>query len=274
MGSCRCSSTKSSIAESTNPPLDDYKSALKNLGNAIKFAHKTEEGKKLSSDYWLDIVSLLKKAKLGISMMELGIDDEEEIKNTHDTTVKKVKPTPAGEKGAGGPQGNNPAPTDSTDESVNEKSSSKSQQRLFGMVHAYNKGELKKGDVNTDLYDKVKKIASGMTKTDAKDMAKTDHDDLPEVKPTDEFYDTMNHLGILLSEQNFDEVGGDGTEFNVVHESRNFNIKYSEKFYLVGDKYNFELGDATDLNEVVTTFSKLIKHTDYELIKDYELTLS
>ena len=135
----------------------------------------------------VDIVSLLKKAKLGVSMMELGIDDEEEIKNTHDATIKKVKPTPAGEKGEGGPRddASSEAPTeppkkeDSDDEDeddenlkvVNEKSSSKSQQRLFGMVHAYNKGDLKKSDVNSNLYDKVKKIANGMTQDDAEDMA-------------------------------------------------------------------------------------------------------
>ena len=42
------------------------------------------------------------------------------------------------------------------------------QQRLFGMVHAYNKGELKKGDVDADLYSKIKKIANGMTDKDTK----------------------------------------------------------------------------------------------------------
>ena len=83
---------------------------------------------------------------------------------------------------------------------------SKSQQRLFGMVHAYNKGELNKSDIDPDLYSKVKKIASGMTDKDAKKIAKTNHDDLPEKVPTDEYYDTLNHLSILLSEENFDKV--------------------------------------------------------------------
>ena len=36
-----------------NPSIDNYKLALKNLGGAIKSAHKTEEGKKLSAEYWL-----------------------------------------------------------------------------------------------------------------------------------------------------------------------------------------------------------------------------
>ena len=222
-------------------------------------------------------------------MMELGIDDEDEIQSTHDATVKKIKPTPAGEKGEGGPRdGGAEAPTeepkkeDSDDEDedddenskpVNEKSSSKSQQRLFGMVHAYNKGDLKKSDVNSDLYDKVKKIANGMTQDDAEDMAKTDHSDLPEKVPTDEFYDTMNHLSILLSEQSFDNVESDGSQFNINTDNRKFTIKFDDKFYMVSEKYNFELGTTYDLKEVVDTFVKLSKHSDFVLKRDYEASL-
>lgn len=289
---CKCGHGSNRVVESesnTDPSIDNYKLALKNLGGAIKSAHKTEEGKKLSAEYWLDIVSLLKKAKLGVSMMELGIDDEEEIKNTHDATVKKVKPTPAGEKGEGGPRdGESPeAPTetpkkeDSDDEDeddenskvVNEKSTSKSQQRLFGMVHAYNKGDLKKDDVDSDLYDKVKKIANGMTKTDAEDMAKTDHSDLPEKVPTDEFYDTMNHLSILLSEQPFDSVESDGSEFNIDTNNRKFTIKFDDKFYMVSEKYNFELGSTSDLSEVVDNFVKLTKQSEFLLKTEYEASV-
>ena len=47
------------------------------------------------------------------------------------------------------------------------------------MGSSYNKGELKKSDVDDGLYSKIKKIANGMTKKDTKKMAKTDHDDLP-----------------------------------------------------------------------------------------------
>ena len=289
---CECDHRSNTVVESesnSDPSIDNYKLALKNLGGAIKSAHKTEEGKKLSAEYWLDIVSLLKKAKLGVSMMELGIDDEEEIKNTHDATIKKVKPTPAGEKGEGGPRddASSEAPTeppkkeDSDDEDeddenlkvVNEKSSSKSQQRLFGMVHAYNKGDLKKSDVNSNLYDKVKKIANGMTQDDAEDMAKTDHDDLPEKVPTDEFYDTMNHLSILLSEQSFDDIESDGSQFNINTDNRKFTIKFDDKFYMVSEKYNFELGTRYDLQEVVDTFVKLTKQTELNLKREYETSL-
>jgi hypothetical protein len=77
---------------------------------------------------------------------------------------------------------------------ITEKSVSKSQQRLFGMVHAYNKGDLKKTDVDTDLYTKIKKIANGMTKKDAKKMAKTDHDDLPNKVPTNEGKEEQENL--------------------------------------------------------------------------------
>ena len=73
-----------------------------------------------------------------------------------------------------------------SENAIFEKATSKSQQRLFGMVHAYNKGELDGSDVDGDLYNKIKKIANGMTKKDTKKMAKTNHDDLPEKVPTNE----------------------------------------------------------------------------------------
>ena len=288
---CNCASgIQEIINEDSNsdPNLENYKSALKNLGIAIKSAHKTEEGKKLSAEYWTDIVSLLKKAKLGVSMMELGIDDEAEIQSTHDATVKKIKPTPAGEKGEGGPRDGDadtstkePTKEDSDDEDedddnlkvVSEKSSSKSQQRLFGMVHAYNKGDLKKSDVNSNLYNKVIKIANGMTHTDAEDMAKTDHSDLPETVPTDEFYDTMNHLSILLSEQPFDKIESGGSQVSINSDSRKFTIKFDDKFYMVSPDYNFELGTVSDLNEVVEKFVKLTKQSEFLLKTEYEASV-
>lgn len=62
---------------------------------------------------------------------------------------------------------------------------SKSQQRLFGMIHDFQKN----GDLpdDKDLADKIKKIAKGISKKDAKDFASTKHDGLPEkVKKEDE----------------------------------------------------------------------------------------
>lgn len=61
---------------------------------------------------------------------------------------------------------------------------SKSQQRLFGMVHAYKKGELDTDSVNSELLTKIKKIAGGIEDKSAKKFAKTKHNGLPELKET------------------------------------------------------------------------------------------
>jgi hypothetical protein len=53
---------------------------------------------------------------------------------------------------------------------------SKSQQRLFGMVHAYQKGKLK------DAPESVKEIARSISDEDAEHFAKTKHKGLPEKK--------------------------------------------------------------------------------------------
>ena len=50
---------------------------------------------------------------------------------------------------------------------------SKSQQRLFGMVHAYQKGELK------DASKEIKDIANSISDEDAEDFAETKHKGLP-----------------------------------------------------------------------------------------------
>jgi len=60
-------------------------------------------------------------------------------------------------------------------EVILEKSLSKSQQRLMGMVYAYKKGRMKASD-------EVKKIAKGMSMKDAKKFASTKHKGLPEYK--------------------------------------------------------------------------------------------
>ena len=50
---------------------------------------------------------------------------------------------------------------------------SKSQQRLFGMVHAYQKGEL------DNPSKEIKDIAKSISKKDAEDFAETKHKGLP-----------------------------------------------------------------------------------------------
>jgi len=56
---------------------------------------------------------------------------------------------------------------------------SKSQQRLFGMVHAYNKGEL---HASRELRRRIAAISRRISDADAKHFAKTKHDGLPEKK--------------------------------------------------------------------------------------------
>lgn len=56
---------------------------------------------------------------------------------------------------------------------------SRSQQRLFGMVHAYNKGEF---HGSLSLRKRIEGIASRISDEDAAHFAKTQHSGLPEVK--------------------------------------------------------------------------------------------
>ena len=56
---------------------------------------------------------------------------------------------------------------------------SESQQRLFGMVHAYQKGKLKHAP------KKIRDVAKHISKEDAKHFAETKHDGLPERKRKD-----------------------------------------------------------------------------------------
>lgn len=59
-------------------------------------------------------------------------------------------------------------------ESINEKASSKQQQKFFGMAHAIQKGEKVKG-----ASPELKKVAKSMGKQDVKDFASTKHKGLP-----------------------------------------------------------------------------------------------
>lgn len=60
---------------------------------------------------------------------------------------------------------------------------SKSQQRLFGMVHAYNKGELQ---CSPALRKRIAAIAAGISDEDARHFAETSHKGLPNVKEAQE----------------------------------------------------------------------------------------
>lgn len=52
-------------------------------------------------------------------------------------------------------------------------SKSKSQQRLFGMVHAFQQGKLDTSDIPADLADRIHDMATSVSKKVAKDFAKT-----------------------------------------------------------------------------------------------------
>lgn len=59
-------------------------------------------------------------------------------------------------------------------------STSKSQQRLFGLAYAYKSGEVKSKDLNPKYADKVKELAKSMTLKELKKYASTKHKNLPE----------------------------------------------------------------------------------------------
>jgi len=281
--------------EENDPVLNDFKHCIKKFALAAKNLSKSSEGKKLPAEHWSEIVGLIKKSKIAVSMIELGIDDigsfadkaepdELELKKTGPITKSDdAEPTTSDDSTTAqssepkqqpvakpDPEPDDEEDEDEEDEEVNEDAKSKSQQRLFGMVHAYNKGELKKRDVDADLYSKIKKIANGMTDKDTKKLAKTNHDDLPEKVPTDEYHDTLNHLSILLAEENFDKIEGSESGFTIETNGRSHTIEFDQNFYLKSDIYKFDLGDDYDLKEVVDTFKGLIRHSDRILKKEYE----
>lgn len=59
-------------------------------------------------------------------------------------------------------------------------SKSKSQQRLFGMVHAYQTGKLDTKDMPDDLADKIRSMSKTVSKKAAKDFVQTKTKKLPQ----------------------------------------------------------------------------------------------
>ena len=208
----------------SDPYIEKYKFALKQLGIAVKSAHKTKEGKQLSADYWTDVVKMLKNAKLGISMMELGIDDESEIAITHDKS-KETSPNDQDE-----PQPEQDTESDSESDSESDESSDDNESKLAAIG--------------------LKKESSGCV----------------------DFPDVMNHFSILLSEH-VDNIDGNGAEFTIDKNNRKFTIKFDDKFFMISENYNFELGDASDVQEVVKNFVKLSAISDEVLTNEYDQEL-
>lgn len=74
-------------------------------------------------------------------------------------------------------------------------SKSKAQQRFFGMVDAYKKGEMKNPS------SKIKKAAKGMSMSDVKDFAETKHKGLPE-----KVEENMNKRVIRMTESDLHQL--------------------------------------------------------------------
>lgn len=71
---------------------------------------------------------------------------------------------------------------------------SKSQQRLFGMIHAYKHGKLH-ADKNTQK--RIERIADGISDEDARHFAETTHDGLPEKKAEDQMLEQLRKDALM-----------------------------------------------------------------------------
>ena len=89
-------------------------------------------------------------------------------------------------------------------------SKSKSQQRFFGMVDAYKKGEMKNAS------KKIKKVAKGMSMDDVKDFAETKHKGLPEKVEEN----IMNKKLIRLTENDLHKIVKESVT-KMLHEAEN-----------------------------------------------------
>lgn len=342
---CKCSSVKEEVdtsdfeeKKSTDPAISDYKDALEKFTDIIKTASQSKDGKELSDEYWKDVGQLLKKAKLGISMQELGIDPEDEnptntksdasdVTTAKDTEIEPMGDTRDGdqqfdvakdekeaadadaekEKEEGG--GKTPPPKkeeppedeekedsdeekedsdeeeqESKTEALNEKAKSATQQRLFGMVHAYQTGELDKDQVGASLWEKIKKIADGISNKDAEDIAKTTHDKIPERVPTDEStshkkkLDEIRHLGIILESDECKVISSTyyagGCVMEVSRQDRSHLLAIANDVVLEGIGYTFPLGNTSNFATVVSKFKELSELEECELIREYHKEFS
>lgn len=144
---------------------------------------------------------------------------------------------------------------------VQEKSTSKSQQRLMGMVHAYQKGDLKDSDVSKSIID----IADEMKPSNVEDFASTKHKGLPEKVEENKdkkyqknvFYDNKGlYLGIQNGQHKFKRHDAD-TSFK----------EYGDKYYYekmnenvtpdVDDYNNLDLREERGISIIIPIFSHL-----------------
>jgi hypothetical protein len=124
---------------------------------------------------------------------------------------------------------------------------SKKQQRFMGMVHAYQKGELK------DAPKSVKKAAGSMTKKASKDFAKTKHKGLPE-KISEGDFDTRMTLDQL--EQELDDLTKEHEEAVLTGDSEEVLDQIEQDIYTLEELIAWKKGHKSTVN-VAETFKAL-----------------
>ena len=90
--SCSCNSKlyEKNLYEidSENPVFLSFKRNLKSFSKSVSEFKQTTDGKSIPGKYWNDVEDLIKKSKLSIAMIELGI----EIEDTDDESELKITP--------------------------------------------------------------------------------------------------------------------------------------------------------------------------------------
>ena len=297
MSECSCKVTEVNIddverASSEDTAMSDYETALVDLAKKAKRASKSSDGRDLGDDYWRPVFLMIKNAKLGISMSQLGLsaddtdgpgpttsdmkiqpmgdtrdgddqfdvakDEEEKLEDEEEKekadaekeTDEKEKSSKDSEKSV------------KKNENIHEKAVSSSQQRLFGMVHAYQRGKLDVNNISKSLLSKIEKIASGISTSDSEKLASTTHDDLPEKvseSPVD-MSDEVRHLGIILESDGYKIVSatyyGGGCILEVQSKSDLYVLSMGSDIFLEDSDNSTKLGNTTDFGQVVRSFKK------------------
>jgi hypothetical protein len=122
------------------------------------------------------------------------------------------------------------------EEELEEKSDSKSQQRLMGQVYGIKSGELKPSDLNPEYKDKILKIADSISLKDAKDFAETKHKGIPE-KVNESKSNVVKHKLIIKSSvDNIDENKKKLVMEFIIYCCKELNIDKTCTVYLTGER--------------------------------------
>ena len=247
MSDCSCEVTEVNIDDvervsSKDTAISDYEEALVDLSKKAKRASKSSEGRKLDDAYWRPVFLMIKNAKLGMSMSQLGLsatdtdgpgpttsdmkirpmgdtrdgddqfdvakDEEEKMEDEAEKDMDDSEKDMADAEAAAAEKEKS-SKEDSEEkakkeESIQEKAVSSSQ-RLFGMVHAYQTDKLDVNTISKSLLSKIEEIASDIPTTDSEKIASTTPDDLPEKisEASVNMSDELRHLGIILESDGY-----------------------------------------------------------------------